>query len=155
MDAENIECKQCIKCKSTNIQKNGKTKAGKQKYKCKSCKKSFVWHPTEKTYSKPEKRLLSMLINLLELKPTEDMSLHEAFHKIKFERRELSKFKLTGFKERLKGDSLLFERINFHMLISIDEKKEITLTKFKNMPFDNGAVLSMNIDQVKIKNIKI
>src|SRR5574344_290667 len=135
MDAKNLECKQCIKCKNTNIQKNGKTKTGKQKYKCKNCKKSFVCHPKEKTYSKPEKRLLSMLINLLELEPDNNMTLRQAFDLIKFERKELSKFKLTGFREKLKGDSLIFARTNLHTLISIDEEKNITLTKFKSLPF--------------------
>ena len=48
------EVKVCPKCESTNIVKNGKTKIGKQKYHCKTCKAYGTLDPEVK-YS-PERK---------------------------------------------------------------------------------------------------
>ena len=42
------EIKQCPKCESEQIVKNGRTKAGKQKYHCKSCNAYGTLEPEEK-----------------------------------------------------------------------------------------------------------
>lgn len=59
-------------CGSGIYIKYGKTSAGRQRYKCTECKKTFV--EEREIYTRTEKRLLSMLINFLDFKSEEDFS---------------------------------------------------------------------------------
>jgi transposase-like protein len=43
MVTENEEKKHCSNCKSKEVKLNGKTKQGKQRYQCLSCKKTYTW----------------------------------------------------------------------------------------------------------------
>ena len=53
-----IELKHCPKCESLNIAKNGHTKAGKQKYHCKSCD---AWGTLEPEVRYPPERKAEIL----------------------------------------------------------------------------------------------
>lgn len=58
----------CPHCNSEVKINYGRTKNNKQRYKCSSCKRTFM-KPWD-TYTKTEKRLLSMFVNFLEAIPT-------------------------------------------------------------------------------------
>ena len=58
----------CPHCNSEVKINYGRTKKDKQRYKCSSCKRTFM-KPWD-TYTKTEKRLLSMFVNFLEAVPT-------------------------------------------------------------------------------------
>ena len=55
----------CVFCNSKKVIKHG-FQSGKQRYRCKDCKKVFCETSTGLSYSRSEKRLLSMLLNMLE-----------------------------------------------------------------------------------------
>lgn len=55
----------CIYCNSKKVIKHG-FQSGKQRYRCKECQKVFCETSVGTTYSRSEKRLLSMLLNMLE-----------------------------------------------------------------------------------------
>ncbi len=59
----------CHYCESDITINYGKTKAGTQRFKCTECKKTFV--EEREIYTKTEKRLLSMLVELLNIKSDE------------------------------------------------------------------------------------
>jgi transposase-like protein len=44
----------CTKCGSTNLRRNGKTAAGKQKYACKDCGAYGSVNPTDRAYTEEE-----------------------------------------------------------------------------------------------------
>jgi len=71
---------ECSKCNSKNFRKNGKRKDGEQRYFCKKCESTFSKHKV--TYTKTEKRLLSMLINFLE-NDSDDLTVKEHLEKSK------------------------------------------------------------------------
>jgi insertion element IS1 protein InsB len=52
----------CPKCASTQIIKNGSIHNGKQKYRCKGCKRQFVEHPERYQISAEKKELVDRLL---------------------------------------------------------------------------------------------
>lgn len=66
----------CPNCKRSSYVKNGHSGRGNnqnQKYKCKCCGKTFVEH--NETLSRSEKRLLSMMLNLINYNADEKTTL--------------------------------------------------------------------------------
>lgn len=49
---ENDEKKHCPKCKSSSIKLHGKTKQGKQRYKCLECKRTYLWRQKKNIYER-------------------------------------------------------------------------------------------------------
>lgn len=72
----------CI-CDSEIVIKYGKTSAGRQRFKCTECKRTFI--EEHEYYTKTEKRLLSMLITFLEFDSDEEFNLKDF---VKYSREE-------------------------------------------------------------------
>jgi len=121
----------CPECDSTEVIQNGKRKGANkepiQRYFCKNCKKSFSEHM--ESYTKTEKRLLSMLIYFLE-NASENISLKDLLEKSKKYKSGISDISIKKCKE-----TKPFYRTEYALdcekprLIICEHKNKITLIK--------------------------
>lgn len=87
---------ECPNCKHTEFSNNGISTNNRQRYKCKNCKKEY---PSQRnSYTKTEKRLLSMLINFLE-KDFEGNDLKKLLENSKEYKSGISNIELQVYKE--------------------------------------------------------
>lgn len=122
----------CPECDSTEVIQNGKRKGANnepiQRYFCKNCKKSFSKHMG--SYTKTEKRLLSMLINFLE-KDIANLSIQDHLKKSKEYNPGISDITIKPIKETKPHDYRTEYALDCKKprLIICEHKNKITLIK--------------------------
>lgn len=153
----------CIYCNSKKVIKHG-FQSGKQRYRCKDCKKVFCETSTGLSYSRSEKRLLSMLLNMLEnnfygkADLQEVLKLSKKYHngigKIRFNTKSVKQ-------EHMKDTALTLNCYNPKLLICSDDKN-ITFYQIPAGNLSDDASISGKsrsqrliniIDNVALKNI--
>jgi insertion element IS1 protein InsB len=60
--SSNVSRPACPQCESTQVVKNGSIHSGKQKYRCKTCGRQFVEHPTKKYIDDHTKATIDKLL---------------------------------------------------------------------------------------------
>jgi len=145
----------CPKCDERSV-KNGKTRTGLQKYKCKAqdCKLSFTeqGHKENPAYTKTEKRILSMLFNFLDAEPNKNLSLKQYLKDAREYDKHIKNPNFRVFKKRF-NEPLMFADNSVQMLISV-HNNEISLIKFCQPILDEEKLKIIN-DKVIIANINI
>ena len=153
----------CIYCNSKKVIKHG-FQSGKQRYRCKDCKKVFCETSTGLSYSRSEKRLLSMLLNMLEndfygkADLQEVLKLSKKYHngigKIRFNTKSVNQ-------DHMKDTALTINCYNPKLLICSDDKN-ITFYQIPAGNLSDDASISDKsrsqrliniIDNVALKNI--
>ena len=153
----------CIYCNSKKVIKHG-FQSGKQRYRCKECKKVFCETSVGTTYSRSEKRLLSMFLNMLENDFYGKSDLQEVLNLSKKDKNGIGKirFNTQSVKyENIKDTGLTLTCYNPKLLICSDDKS-ITFYKIPSGNLSDNASIRDDskrqrqikiIDSVELKNI--
>lgn len=153
----------CIYCNSKKVIKHG-FQSGKQRYRCKECKKVFCETSVGTTYSRSEKRLLSMFLNMLENDFYGKSDLQEVLNLSKKYHNGIGKirFNTQSVKyENIKDTGLTLTCYNPKLLICSDDKS-ITFYKIPSGNLSDNASIRDDskrqrqikiIDSVELKNI--
>lgn len=153
----------CIYCNSKKVIKHG-FQSGKQRYRCKDCKKVFCETSTGLSYSRSEKRLLSMLLNMLENDFYGKADLQEVLNMSKKYRNGIGKirFKTKAVKyDNNKEKDLTLTCYNPKLLICSDDQN-ITFYQIPSGNLSDNASINDKskrqrqikiIDNVELKNI--
>ena len=153
----------CIYCNSKKVIKHG-FQSGKQRYRCKECQKVFCETSVGTTYSRSEKRLLSMLLNMLENDFYGKADLQEVLNMTKKYRNGIGKirFKTKAVKyDNNKEKDLTLTCYNPKLLICSDDQN-ITFYQIPSGNLSDNASINDKskrqrqikiIDNVELKNI--
>lgn len=153
----------CIYCNSKKVIKHG-FQSGKQRYRCKKCQKVFCETSVGTTYNRSEKRLLSMLLNMLENDFYGKADLQEVLNMSKKYRNGIGKirFKTKAVKyDNNKEKDLTLTCYNPKLLICSDDQN-ITFYQIPSGNLSDNASINDKskrqrqikiIDNVELKNI--
>lgn len=149
MDKKEKQKTSCIHRNPLNAIKYG-FQNNKQKYKCRECGKFFLENKKE-SYSRTQKKYLSMLYYFLKAQEDKEITIEEAIKNLDDNFPEISKFRLI---QKVQSDSKKINCYNPRLLICEDDKN-ITIYRFAPRKLDeneNSQTYSI-VDSDDQKNI--